>query len=165
MVRYMTVLVATLILTIGYTHAQEIPSYKAEQLMHRLGANEDTLYVVNFWATWCGPCIKELPEFDKLAEKYKGYPVKILLVNMDFKNDYPRRVQKFISKKNLVHEVLWLNESKPNEFIPKITNQWQGSIPATLVYYRKKDWKKFYEGMVKSEQMAVLIDKQLAARY
>lgn len=165
MVRYMTVLAIALILVAGHTHAQEIPSYKAEQLMSRLGANEDTLYIVNFWATWCGPCIKELPEFDKLAEKYKGKAVKILLVNMDFKNDYPHKIQKFISKKKLAHEVLWLNESKPNEFIPKITNEWQGSIPATLLYYKKKGWKKFYEGMVKSEQMTVLIDKQLAARY
>lgn len=165
MVRYMIVLAIALILVAGHTRAQEIPSYKAEQVMNRLGANEDTLYIVNFWATWCGPCIKELPEFDKLAEKYKGHPVKILLVNMDFKNDYPSKIQKFISKKKLTHEVLWLNESKPNDFIPKITNEWQGSIPATLLFYKKKSWKKFYEGMVKSEQMTVLIDKQLAARY
>ncbi len=165
MVKYIVALVITIMFVGGQIYAQEIPSIKADKLMKRLEANEDTLYIVGFWATWCGPCVKELPEFDKLADKYKGYPVKVLLVSLDFKNDYPAKLQKFINKRKLAHEVVWLNESNANEYIPKITNEWQGSIPATLLYYKKHRWTKFYEGMVKSEQLSVLIDKQLAARY
>lgn len=165
MVKYIMAFVIITMTAAASVHAREIPSYKAEQLMKRLAASEDTLYIVNFWATWCGPCIKELPEFEKLADKYKGYPVKILLVSLDFQNDYPARLQKFINKRKLAHEVVWLNESNANEFIPRITNEWQGSIPATLLYYKKHKWTKFYEGMIKSELLSVLIDKQLAARY
>lgn len=165
MAKYIAVLTLFVFALVTGVYGQDVQAYKAERLMKRLAANEDTLYIVNFWATWCGPCIKELPEFDKLADKYKGQPVKILLVSLDFKNNYPVKIQKFINKRKLAHEVLWLDESKPNEFIPKITNEWQGSIPATLLYYKKSSWNKLYEGMVASEQITVLVDKQLAARY
>lgn len=167
MTHYLKSLFVTLLLSgLGFAaSAQNIPSYKADVLMKRVSADNDTLYVINFWATWCGPCIKELPEFDKLAEKYKGMPVKILLVSLDFKNDYPAKIQKFINKRKLAHEVVWLNETNANEFIPKIENEWQGSIPATLLLYPKREYRKFFEGMVKSSQLSILIDKQLAARY
>lgn len=163
--RYITLLALAILLLRAVANGQEIPAYKADGLMKRLATGEDTVFIVNFWATWCGPCIKELPEFDKLANKYSGYPVKVLLVSLDFKNDYPAKIRRFVSKRKLPHEVVWLNETNANDFIPKITNEWQGSIPATMLYHKKNNWKKFYEGMVKSEQVAVLIDKQLAARY
>lgn len=163
--KYIKAFAIIIALAASQAKAQQIPAYKAEQLMKRLASNEDTLYITAFWASWCGPCVKELPEFDKLADKYKGHPVKVLLVSMDFKNDYPAKLQMFINKRKLAHEVVWLNESNANDFIPKITNEWQGSIPATLLYYKKHRWTKFYEGMVKSEQLSLLIDKQLSARY
>lgn len=163
--RYITALVLAITLAATASKGQEIASYKAGRLMDRLAAGDDTVFVVNFWATWCGPCIKELPEFDKLADRYKGRPVKIILVSLDFKNDYPGKIQKFINKRKLEHEVVWLNENKPNDFIPKITEEWQGSIPATLLYHKERGWQKFFEGMVKGEQLAVLIDKQLTIRY
>lgn len=148
-----------------YAQAQTIAAYKAEDIMERVAAHPDTFYVVNFWATWCGPCIKELPEFDALADKYKDQPVKVILVSLDFKKDYPEKIEKFIKKKNLTHEVVWLNETKANEFIPKIADEWQGSIPATMLYFKKRSYKKFFEGIIKSHQLTTLIDKQLSVRY
>lgn len=166
MQRYLrTFSVLILVLFASVAQAQHVDAYTAEKLMKRVASNEDTLYVVNFWATWCGPCVKELPEFAELADKYNGYPVKVLLVSLDFKDDYPQKIQKFIHKKKLPHEVVWLNETNANEFIPKISNEWQGSIPATLLFYKKRDYKRFFEGIIKSRDLSVLIDKQLAARY
>ena len=167
MVYYIKALFLVLML-MGVTasaQAQAVPAYKAETLMKRVANGGDTLFVINFWATWCGPCIRELPEFQKLAERYEGKPVKILLVSLDFKNDYPEKIEKFITRKKLQHEVLWLNETNANEFIPKIENEWQGSIPATLLLSPSKNYRRFYEGMVKSEQLSVLIDKQITSRY
>lgn len=158
-------LLVLVVITAGNIKAQDIAAYKAEDLMNRLAAEEDTFYVVNFWATWCGPCIKELPEFDEIAEKYKGYPVKVLLVSLDFKEDYPKKIEKFMNKKDLPHEVVWLNETNANEFIPKINDRWQGSIPATLLYFKKRNYKNFFEGVIKSSQLTTLIDKQLTVRY
>lgn len=163
--KYITAFAIVIALAASQARAQQIPAYKAEQLMKRLASNEDTLYITVLWATWCGPCVKELPEFDKLADKYKGHPVKVLLVSMDFKKDYQSKLPKFINKRKLAHEVVWLNESNANEYMPKISDEWQGTIPATLLYYKKNNWIKFHEGMIKSEQLSVLIDKQLSALY
>lgn len=144
---------------IGYS--QTIPAYKAEDITKRINAHPDTFYVVNFWATWCGPCIKELPEFVELEQRYKGKPVKVLLVSLDFKKDYPNKIEKFIKKKDLSMEVIWLNETNANEFIPKIEQRWQGSIPATVLRYKKKNYSNFFEGIIKAKQITPLVDKQL----
>lgn len=141
--------------------AQDIRVYKINELIDRI-SNNDTVYVVNFWATWCGPCVAELPEFDKLKAQFADKPVKILLVSLDFADEYKQKVPKFIKKKKLQHEVGWLNETDANYFIPKIDNRWQGSIPATLISYKKTEYKNFFEGTVRAEQLSLLIAKQLA---
>jgi thiol-disulfide isomerase/thioredoxin len=146
----------------GYTtNAQEIKTYKVNDLIKRI-SNPDTFYVVNFWATWCGPCIKELPEFDKISAAFDGKPVKVLLVSMDFKEAYPKKIIAAIKKKKLTHEVIWFNETNANEFIPKISNEWQGSIPATLLSYKKMEYTSFFEGSIMAPRIQTLIEKQLA---
>lgn len=142
--------------------AQEIKAYKAEDLMQRIRSHPDSFYIVNFWATWCGPCIKELPEFDKLNDYFIGKPVKILLVSTDFKDHYPRKLASFIHRRKLEHEVIWLNETNANEFIPKIEESWGGAIPATLLFFGKNQYKNFFEGSVTAKQIGLLIEKQLA---
>ncbi len=139
--------------------AQSIPSYKVDELMKRIN-NEDTLYIVNFWATWCVPCVKELPEFAKLEEKYKELPVKILLVSLDFKEEL-HKIPLFIQRRKLKSEVVWLNETDANRFIPIIDNRWQGSIPATLLVASRHSYKNFFEGTITASQLGLLIDKQL----
>ena len=158
--RQIAIGILLVILTLG-ANAQQIMAYKADDLVKRI-SNTDTFYVVNFWATWCGPCVKELPEFDKIRLAFSGKPVKILLVSLDFKDAYPKKIASAIKKKNLSHEVIWFNETNANEFIPKIDNRWQGSIPATLLSYKKMEYTNFFEGSIDASRLQVLIEKQLA---
>ena len=141
--------------------AQEIRTYKVDDLVKRI-ANADTFYIVNFWATWCGPCVTELPEFDKLKLQFDNRPVKILLVSLDFKEAYPKKIISAIKKKKITHEVIWFNETNANEFIPKIDGRWQGSIPATLLSYKKTTYTNFFEGSITASQLQLMIEKQLA---
>jgi len=144
-----------------HSKAQQLASVNAKELVASFAA-EDTVYIVNFWATWCGPCVRELPEFNALHERFRDKPVKIVMVSLDFKESYPGKIDAFVKRKKLLPEVVWLNETNADRFIPVIEPEWQGSIPATLIIYKKNQYRKFFEGTVKADQVGLLVDKQLA---
>ncbi len=103
----------------------------------------DSIYVINFWATWCKPCIKELPAFEKIASEYADKKVKVLLVSLDFPDKIEEQVIPFIKKNNIKSEVILLDDADANSWIPKVSPDWSGAIPATVIY--KNDRRKFYE--------------------
>ncbi|MDB4534764.1 TlpA family protein disulfide reductase [Vicingaceae bacterium] len=105
--------------------------------------NNDTTYVINFWATWCVPCVKELPYFEELNTKYANQKVKICLVSLDFPDQVDSRVIPFLKKKNIKNNVVLLADSKTNVWIDKVDPSWSGSIPITL--FLKGESKSFYE--------------------
>ncbi|MEO7926005.1 MAG: TlpA disulfide reductase family protein [Saprospiraceae bacterium] len=120
-----------------------IPVYSYAQLKPLLNRNNDTTYVVNFWATWCVPCIQELPYFEALNSTYKNQAFKLLLVSLDFKKDYIRKLQPFVIERSLESYVVVLEDNDSNFWIDDIDPRWSGSIPATLVF-KGKD-RMFYE--------------------
>jgi thiol-disulfide isomerase/thioredoxin len=136
--------------------AQDIKAFSADQIIHYT-SSKDTLYIINFWATWCAPCVQELPEFDALKKRYEGKPVKVLMVSLDFKEDYPYKLSVFLKRKNLTPEVVWLSDTDPNVFIPKIDKSWQGSIPATVIVAPGKDFKQFIEGTITEKQIGKIV--------
>lgn len=133
----------------GYN--QNVKLLNIDQLNERIKNGKDSTYVVNFWATWCAPCIKELPHFEKLAAEHKSEKLAVLLVSLDFKSKLASNVVPFVKKKNLKNEVFLLNESDPQQFIDRIDPSWSGSIPATL--FIKNDKRKFVESEFTYEQL------------
>ena len=129
-------------------HAQEIKIYKIDELLNRINSHSDTTYVVNFWATWCKPCVAELPEFEKLHIDYQLKKVKVILVCMDFKEDIDQKLKPFLNKNKYTSEVVLLDESNGNDFINKISEKWSGAIPATLVIKNDPLTKQFFENKV-----------------
>lgn len=107
-----------------------------------LQAKEDnTTYVINFWATWCKPCVKELPYFERInAENDK---VKVILVSLDFPENIEKQVLPFIEKHNLKSDVILLDDPDANSWIPKVNADWSGAIPATILLKNKEN--KFFE--------------------
>ncbi|HZV44046.1 MAG TPA: thioredoxin domain-containing protein [Saprospiraceae bacterium] len=114
-----------------------------DQLRPMLHQDNDTTYVVNFWATWCVPCMEELPYMLALDSVYRNYPMKLLLVSLDFKKDYIRKLQPLVRKKKLEDNVVVLEDNDANFWINDIDPKWGGAIPATLVYKGKE--RTFYE--------------------
>lgn len=111
--------------------------YKINDLLARIN-NSDTTYIINFWATWCKPCVKELPSFDSLYLNSNKRNLKILLVSLDFKEDIEKKLNPFLLKNKIKHECVVLDEINGNDFINKIDEKWTGAIPATLIKLNKK---------------------------
>lgn len=125
-----------------------------EQLLARFGQNSDTVIVYNFWATWCKPCIEEMPHFEALGAKYADKKLKIVFVSLDFFEDLDKRVNPFIVKKALKSEVLILNGgNNPNAWIDRIEPTWTGAIPATIILRTSDNYRRFYEREFTLEQL------------
>ncbi|MEZ5172314.1 MAG: TlpA family protein disulfide reductase [Bacteroidia bacterium] len=135
-------LIFILIFSTLRVEAQEfITESRLDQLVRN---NNDTLYVVNFWATWCKPCIEEMPYFIHLSDSLKNQPVEFIFISMDFKSQH-ERVKEFVAKKALSNRVYQLIPANADEFINSVDETWSGAIPATI-YYRSGQKLYFYEG-------------------
>ena len=104
------------------------------ELKPLLHSKSDTTYVVNFWATWCAPCVQELPFFLELDSIYRDHPFKLILVSLDFKKDYIRKLEPFVRENDIGDHVVVLEDNRANFWIGDIDAGWSGAIPATLVY-------------------------------
>lgn len=121
-----------------------VPVFDLSQYQNRVLQKNDTLYVVNFWATWCKPCIEELPIFEKVAQTYTQQPVKIILVSQDAKTRAVQ-VNDFLQKNKYTSESFILSAGNPNVWIDKIDSNWSGTIPMTL-FYKNGNKIYFHEG-------------------
>lgn len=115
-----------------------VKTYNFDEIQPLLNKENDTVYVINFWATWCAPCVAEIPYFEKLGEKHSNRNLKILMVSLDFPNHLKSRLIPFIEKNKLKNEVVLLNDPDANRWIPLVDKDWSGVIPATLIYNKNK---------------------------
>jgi len=116
-----------------------------------LKATTDSTYVINFWATWCKPCIKELPAFEQVNATYAKDKVKVVLVSLDFPENIKKAVVPFIEKQDLQSDIVLLDDTNANEWIPKVSEEWTGAIPATVIIKGNK--QKFYERSFTYEEL------------
>jgi len=105
-------------------------------------AGEETI-VVNFFATWCQPCVREMPYFLELYEEYREEGLRFIIVSLDFPQHLESRLLPFIEENNIEAEVYLLDDTRQNYWIPKVSEDWSGSIPATIVC--NGEVRKFYE--------------------
>jgi thiol-disulfide isomerase/thioredoxin len=120
-----------------------------------LNQKNDTLYIINFWATWCAPCIKELPYFQRIHDEYLNRKVKVLLVSLDFERQLENRVKPFIIKNSLTPQVILLSDPDANKWIDKVDSSWSGAIPATVFY--RNDKRLFFEQEFTYEELEEIV--------
>jgi thiol-disulfide isomerase/thioredoxin len=108
--------------------------------------------VINFWATWCAPCIKEMPFLERLNRDNKD--VKVLLVSLDFDLDHDQsKITGFVLRKKIQSEVVILDEPDPSKWIEKIDKAWSGALPATLVMNPSNGKRKLIQGELKKDDL------------
>ncbi|MEN9684605.1 MAG: hypothetical protein RLZZ28_391, partial [Bacteroidota bacterium] len=88
--------------------AQEIKKMKMDELLHFIDTSSNPL-VINFWASWCGPCIREIPWFEKNISKYAAKKISLVLVSIDFPDEYPANLTAFVKKQGYHSKLIWLN--------------------------------------------------------
>lgn len=135
----------------GYSTGKIVSMNFGELEKNYFQNKNDSIYIINFWATWCKPCVKELPAFEKIASNYSDKKVKVLLVSLDFVDKIDSQVVPFLKKNNIQSKVVLLDDADANSWIPKVSPQWSGAIPATVIY--KNDTRKFYEQSFTFEEL------------
>jgi thiol-disulfide isomerase/thioredoxin len=106
--------------------------------------HKDTTLVINFWASWCAPCIAEFPHFQQLAKNYADKKVKVIFISLDFKREYETKLLPFVKAKDVKEPVYLIDEPDYNSWIDKVDVRWSGAIPATLII-NEKGQQYFYE--------------------
>ncbi len=107
-------------------------------------AKGNTLLVINFWATYCPPCVKELAYFEQLHEKYAGPDFEVILVSLDLKSRIEKTLIPFLHKQRLKPELILLGDQYPEDWIPKLSPDWDGTIPVTLLV--RGNEREFHHG-------------------
>ena len=135
--RYSIVIILFYILNFAQSSAQSVKEIDSDALKALTYTMNDTTYVVNFWATWCSPCVKEIGYFEELHRQRESEKVKVILVSLDFPNQIDRRVIPFLKEKEITADVLLMTDLDYNSWIDRIDPSWSGAIPATLIYNRE----------------------------
>jgi thiol-disulfide isomerase/thioredoxin len=139
-------------------HVDKIKFNRVDELLH---SRNDTTYLINFWATWCQPCVDELPSMEKINSAFHNKKVRVILVSLDMPKQKDSKLIPFLAQ-NKVKSTVWLMDApNANEWIDKVAPEWSGSIPASVIYNAKTGTKKFYEQSFNYKNLKTLIDQNL----
>ena len=157
--KILSVLVTCAALTFGSTvQCQEINKIKISELEKIIKESKGPL-IVNFWATFCVPCLQEIPHFQAVAEKYKEKGLTLLLVSLDMKDAYPKKIISIAKKLKLNPPFYWLDETNADYFCPKVDSSWSGALPASLFVNNATGYRKLFEEELSREKL----EKQIMA--
>jgi len=136
-----------------------IPVYDFKGIQPFLELDDSRVHVINFWATWCKPCVEELPGFIKLTEELKNENIDFLFISLDFRKNLESKLIPFVREHQMQGKVVMLNDPDANAWIDKVDPNWSGAIPATLIY--KKGQKEFFEQMLTYDELKSTITTHL----
>lgn len=156
-----TLFVIAFLLSATVVHAQDVKSIKITDLETTIKDSKTPL-IINFWATFCVPCLEEIPYFQETADQYKTRNVSIVFVSLDMKEAYPVKVNATAKKLKLVYPVVWLNETNADYFCPKVDTSWTGGMPSSLFVNNATGYHKFFERPLSKQELEKEIQVMLA---
>jgi len=157
---YLSILFFLEVMSQSYAQTK-VKVIKLQELQHYLAKEDDTVRVVNFWATWCKPCVMELPHFIETYNEMKTQKVEFLFVSLDFLVDYEKRLIPFVKNRKVNAPVVLLDEPNYNSWIDLIEPTWAGDIPATIIVNNKTKSREFVSGELSKSILKEKINKKL----
>jgi thiol-disulfide isomerase/thioredoxin len=156
----MIIALAAVMAVASRADAQELPVWKAADLKAAIDSAKGPV-IINFWATFCKPCIAEMPHFQSLASQFKARGIKLVFVSLDLKEAYPKSIRSFLKKRNITAPVVFLDEQNADLFVPLVDSTWSGAIPASLFINPERGYRHFVEDEVSREKLEAEIRKML----
>jgi thiol-disulfide isomerase/thioredoxin len=144
-----------IMITFFFVHClfgQEVKKIKITDLQKTI-AESKTPLIVNFWATFCVPCLEEIPYFQEAVKKHKADGVQLILVSLDLQEAYPMGIKRTITKRKITAPVQWLDETNADYFCPKVDSAWSGGMPASLFINNSTGYHKFFEEKLSNEKL------------
>ncbi|MBK9637206.1 MAG: TlpA family protein disulfide reductase [Bacteroidetes bacterium] len=141
--------------------AQKREVIKLDQLLTILNNKSDSLLVLNFWATWCKPCVEEMQEFLRIEQELENKKVRFIYLSLDFKRDFETKLVPFVNKRKMKSDVFLLDEPDYDAWINIVDPSWQGSIPATLLLTPNAENRHFHEGQLTYLELKKIINTYL----
>jgi thiol-disulfide isomerase/thioredoxin len=131
---------------------QEIKKVKITDV-EKMIAESKTPLIINFWATWCKPCIEEIPYFQKEVKEHAKDSVQLILVSVDYKEEFPASIAATAKIRKFIVPILWLDETNADYFCPKVDPKWSGSVPATLFINNRTGHRSFFESQLTKDKL------------
>ena len=151
------IIVLLFLCSASISFSQGVQKISKTELVSILNNPSDKLHVINFWATWCGPCVSELPDFQKVVNESDGSKVEFLFISLDFPSDAEKKLAPFLKKYNYTFKVCLMTETDYNSWIDQVDPTWQGNIPATLFFNRARKIHHFVAEPIDKTQLSKTI--------
>ena len=161
----MRILLAALLCCSLATQAQQTPAVQRMKItdLENYIAGSDHPLIINFWATFCAPCNKEIPYFQSTVDQFRDQRVELMLVSLDLPDYFPTRIASFVKDHSYSAHIVWLNETDADYFCPKVDARWSGGIPSSLFINNKTHYRRFFDRQLTEAQVEPEIKKMLDA--
>ena len=116
--------------------------------------------LVNFWATWCEPCRKEMPELSKMYNRLKAKGLELITISADEPEDEKAAIA-FLAKAGIGDPAYLKQAKNDDKFISGIDAKWSGALPALILYDKTGKKVKVWIGETDLKQLEAEIRKLL----
>jgi peroxiredoxin len=117
--------------------------------------------LINFWATWCAPCVAEFPEFVMIDKTYRAKGVRTVSISTDEKSDIESAVLPFLKKQKAEFESFVSDSEDPQELIDVVDKNWSGALPATFVFDKQGKIVLTKYGIIDREELLKALESAL----
>jgi thiol-disulfide isomerase/thioredoxin len=156
--------VGFLLLTTAAQAAVKVVPADAPTIKKAIAAQKGHVVLVNFWATWCAPCVAEFPAIVTISRRDKARGLIVIAVSADSAKDLHTKVEPFLAKQKVKFPVYLERSADPEDFINAFDTTWQGDLPRTFIYDRQGHLVKTLSDLQTTRTLAAALRPYLGRR-